>query len=274
MRYTFVLIAAAILVGGAGVSPAAAGGPQDSSPGAPASDFLSMLALAEPAGRLSRPLLIDADRSSPSPEAEVHTPGPEGINDTFSRQIDQRWALFSSQMTVRDRNSEADSALTPNKWQTEDTLRVNLFGPFSVFGQFGTRCDSMNSQEIKLTGKTGLVWKLQPLPRCEVQVRGGPTVIYDDPLRPERTKEQSDLFLEVQCRCPLPGRAQLEYDTSAVPALNLAERDRVSQDLRLALPLGKKGSFRLGAKHNWENTPAPKPWTDGMQLYVGVDLKR
>jgi hypothetical protein len=264
-----LLMTAAALVGGTALSVAPAGEPAAGNPAPPGGDRLALADLAGSASLLQRSALAEPGPTpAPVPAGEVG----QGIIGTYTRQIDQQWAMFSSQMTVRDGGAWTDSPLNPSKWQTDDTLRMKLAGPVAVFSQFGTRCDYM--EEVKLTGKTGLACKLEPWARCEVQLRGGPAVTYDDPLRPERTREQSDLLLELQCRCPLPGKVKLEYDTAAVPALNVTARDHVDQDLRLALPLGSKGTVRLGARHSWENTPAPRPWTEGMQVYIGVDLKR
>jgi hypothetical protein len=222
---------------------------------------------------LQRPVLLERELPSPATVPAL-AERADGIDASYAKKIDERWAMFTSQMTVRDTGSEPESPLSANKWHTNDLLRLKVAGPLMAFGELGAACDCMESQDVKFTGKTGLSCRLQPLPSCEIQLRGGPSVTYADPLRPERTKEQSDLLLELQCRCPLPAKAKLEYDTSALPAVGTAERDRVNQDLRLAFPLGTSGIFRVGAKHSWENTPTARPWTDGMQVYIGVDLRR
>jgi hypothetical protein len=200
--------------------------------------------------------------------------GPFGLDANFLQKYEDQWGGVSSKTMVHDSRALPDSPLSSSKWQTHDEMRMNVHGPIFLFSQVNAGCDALDNQELKLEGKTGLACKLEGGSRCELLLRGGPTMSCADPLRPERYKQESELLLELQCRCPLPGRVNLEYETAATPALSLAERDRLKQDLRLALPLGNLGKINVGAKHSWENTPAPRPWTDGMQFYIGVDLER
>src|SRR5262249_58368507 len=97
---------------------------------------------------------------------------------------------------------------------------------------------------------------------------GGPVMTFRD--RPGG--EEAQWLVEVQAKYSLPLRLGLEYQGSAMPALNPAARDRVTQDVRLAVPLSDYGQVRLGARHQWENTTSYRP--DGMQLYLGFELKR
>src|SRR5262249_48340881 len=108
---------------------------------------------------------------------------------------------------------------------------------------------------------------------AEVQVRGCSAVTYMDRPWSERAGESTELFVEVQYRCPLPGKLGLEYSGAAYPALNTGDHHRISQDVRLALPIGDAALLRLGAKHQWEDSLTPKPWQAGMQLYVGFEMK-
>src|SRR5262249_3977895 len=135
-------------------------------------------------------------------------------------------------------------------------------------------CDGVESQLLKLNGRTGLACKLSPFKGGEITVRGGPVVTCADPLRPEHRQDRSDLLLEVQCRCPLVGGLNLQYSGSATPALNQTEHARLDHDVRVALPFGDAGEVRLGAKHSWENVPAQKPMPDSGQVYFGLELKR
>ena len=97
----------------------------------------------------------------------------------------------------------------------------------------------------------------------------------EDPLRPLRlASEKSQMLLELEARCLLLGPVQLEYVGAAIPALDPLERNRIDQDLRFAVPLGQAGQLRLGAKCTWQDLTAPKSWNDGMQLYLGVGLRR
>jgi hypothetical protein len=254
LRLEFVLIAL-LCREGAVPRPAMAGGMPES----------------EPTGQ---PALVNW-KDLPS-AFEYPAPGdnPKEVKGSFSQKIEDPWGGISSKLEVHDFDSSPDNPLQKKKCNTEEAVRMTVSGPLYVFGQVGTSCESMDSQELKITSRTGLGWKVQPWSQFEVLVRGGHCVTCDDPIRPIRVKEESDLFLELQCRCPLPGKLNLEYQSTAFPALNISEHDRVNQDLRLAFPLWGLGQFRVGAKHSWENAIAPRPWAEGMELYVGLDLKR
>jgi hypothetical protein len=222
----------------------------------------------------SGPLVLEPEKTAPAKTPLPVPDQPEGLNGNFLREMQGGWGLLSSRMVVRDSGTLPESPFATNNWKTEQAVRMKVTGPLYVFGQVGTTCADTENQDLKLTGRTGLACKVPAPSGLEVMLRGSRSLTYTDPLRPERAKEQSDLQLELQCKCPLPGRLNLEYQGTATPALGLTERERLKQDLGLAIPLGEAGQFRLGAKHSWENTPAVKPWTEGMQLYIGVDLKR
>jgi hypothetical protein len=196
------------------------------------------------------------------------------VDGSFNQKINQPWLTFSSHLEVHDAVSEAENPFLVKKCQSDEEVRMDVTGPVFLFGRFGTSCACMDDQELTMTGRTGLAWKMEPWSHCEVVVRGGPSVTCADALRPQRVKEQSELLFEVQCRCPLPGKVNLEYQSSAVPALSVTERERLKQDLRLAFPVPGLGQFRVGARHNLENSGVVKPWTEGMEFYIGLDLKR
>jgi hypothetical protein len=222
----------------------------------------------------NRPIALVAEPPAGGGEARPVWENPLGLDANFLQKYEDQWGMLSSKTVVRDSIAGPDNAGSANKWQTESELRMNVHGPVYLFSEVNTGCDALENQELKLNGKSGVACKLEGWSRWELLLRGGPAVSCADPLRPERYKQESDLLLELQCRCPLPGRVNLEYESTATPALSADERDRLKQDLRLAVPLGNLGKVSVGAKHSWENTPAPRPWTDGMQLYIGVDLKR
>jgi hypothetical protein len=201
-------------------------------------------------------------------------PGEGETREKFLKKVEGEWGMFSSKLELHDATNPVDNPLGTRKWEHEHKLQVPLTGPVFVVGQVNATCTSMDSQEMKVIGKTGLGCKVSPWSRWELQLRGLTAVTYDDTSRASPTREQSELLLELEARCPLAGLVNLEYQTTAAPALTVTEHDRLKQDLHLAFPLGALGKFSVGAKHSWENTPTPHPWTEGMQLYIGVDLKR
>jgi hypothetical protein len=142
-----------------------------------------------------------------------------------------------------------------------------------LFGQLGAGCPLVDTQEVNLSSRTGLGWKVPTWPRGELLIRGGPSLNFDDPLHPERGREHSEFLLEIQGRWPLFSKLNLEYASSAAPALRPTEHDRLNQDLLFAIPVGATGQLRLGAKHTWEDPSISKPTLEGMQLYLGLSLK-
>jgi Protein of unknown function, DUF481 len=221
-----------------------------------------------------QPLPLDPDPARPAGGLPPPVDNADKLKRSFENKYEGFLGMLSTRMNVSDPDSAVPGTPPPYKFQTEQAMRLKVTGPLTLFGQLGADCNSLNSQELKLNGKTGLAWKWQGWPLGELQVRGGPSLTYDDPLRPVRMKEQSEVFLELQCKCPLPGKVNLEYQSSAIPALNVTERDRLKQDLHLAFPLGTLGKLNLGAKHSWESTPASRTGTEGMEYYIGIDLKR
>jgi hypothetical protein len=184
------------------------------------------------------------------------------------------WGALDSNTVLRDPGAGPERASFEEAWRTEQALRLQLYGPLFAFGQVGAGNKQAAAEELKVSGRTGVGCKLPSLFGAEMQLRGGSQMTCTDPQRPERLKEHSELLFEVQYRQPLFGRIGLEYQGTAVPAFDPTARDRIDQDLGLAMPVGGAGKLRLGAKHRWENLPTPKPGADGMQLYLGLELGR
>jgi hypothetical protein len=181
---------------------------------------------------------------------------------------------LTSSVTIHDPGPAPDDPLVVSRWHTDESVRFDLGSTLFFYGQIGAGCDGVESQLLKLNGRTGVACKLSPFKGGEITLRGGPVVTCADPLRPERRQDRSDLLVEVQCRCPLVGGLNLEYSGSATPALSPAEHDRLDHDVRFVLPLGGAGEVRLGARHSWENVPTTKPVLETGQVYFGLEVKR
>src|SRR5204863_1449987 len=99
-------------------------------------------------------------------------------------------------------------------------------GPLFVYGRFNAGYNTVMTQEMKWVGLTGIGCKVAPFGGAELQLRGGSRVTHaEDPLRPVRLpREQSQMLLELEARCPLLGPVHLEYVGAAVPALDPLER--------------------------------------------------
>ena len=190
-------------------------------------------------------------------------------------QVEGPWGSLKGQLQVDLPNtSEVRDA---KHWQAEQALQVPVAGPLYVFGKVSTDYNTATAQQRTFTGRTGIGCKLTPLPGSEIVLSGGSQTNYSqDPLQPRRLPvEKSQLIVELQANYSLLGPLKLEYQGAAMPAMDPLDRNRVQQDFRFAVPLGRAGDLRLGAKHQWEEQPgAARPWTDGMQLYLGIGLKR
>lgn len=189
-------------------------------------------------------------------------------------QLDGFFGSLTGQQTVRDGNfgDPWDDPLTKRGWQADQSWKMSLAGPVYAYGQFSAAAEEALQQDARLNGRTGLAWQM-PVPVVDLLFRGGPTVACSDPLRPDRMKEKSELLFELQGRCPLLFGVNLEYQGSACPAMSPLDRDWVSHELRLALPVGQGGTLKLGARQRWENVAEQRSTTEGAELFLGLELK-
>jgi hypothetical protein len=201
--------------------------------------------------------------------------GAAGQPGKYQSQNSGPCGTITSTQIVLDPAVVRAQPLAGDPWRSEESWHCDVAGPLYLFGQPGAACDPAVAPEIKITGRSGVGWKLPALvPGAQVQLGGGSALSLTDPLRPEPVRSHPGLFFEVQARYALPGRVGLEYQGSAVPGLSPLEHNRFNQDVGLAVPLGGAGRFRVGAKHQWEDGGQPRPLIDGMQLYLGVELGR
>lgn len=211
---------------------------------------------------------------APRPDSETVLDGADEVPRKARSQVDQPWgSLTSSQAVLGTSRSAADNPLSGNGWQMEEALDLPVTGSVFFFGKVGAGDDYAAAQEFKLAGRTGVGWKLPLSPGLELQFRSGSAMSYRDPLRAIRLQGNSQLLLEMQCRCPLPGQAGLEYLGSAYSPLNPADRDHLDHDLRVVVPVGKAGELRVGAKQSWDNFVESQLWTNRFQLHLDSGLK-
>jgi hypothetical protein len=195
----------------------------------------------------------------------------DGARRKLSNKADGSLGSLTTQVVLTAPGVGWESPLPAEAWRTEQAWKLEVFGPLSVFGQLGAGLTPAATEEMKVNGRTGLACKL-PVPALDVQLRGGPSVSCTDPQRAERTQAHSEMLVEVVARCPLWNGVGLEYQGSAAPALSPADRDHVDHDMRLALPLGRLGQLKLGAKHHWDGTATPHSWADGTQFYLSFGI--
>jgi hypothetical protein len=176
-------------------------------------------------------------------------------------------------LSLTDLDAAAAGPARQQAWKVDDSWRCPVAGPFSFYGQFGGNSAEKLQDDMKVNGRTELACKLSLFEAGEVELRSGPSLSYTDPLRPSSVKEKSEWLLELQGRWPLFAGVGLEYQGSLSPALTPTDKNRLSNDLRLAAPLGGAGKIQFGARHSWEGlTTDPRPTVDSMQFYLGVEL--
>jgi hypothetical protein len=187
------------------------------------------------------------------------------------------WGSLNSQMIVPEGRQvfSWEDPLHKRQWQTDEAWKYTVLGPFSLYGQVNAVTGEVQQQDVQVAGKTGLACSVPTgIPAAALILRSGPSISYSDALRPDRLRERAEWLLEVEGRVPLIGGIGLEFQGAALPALNPLDHDRVMQDLRLAFPMGSTGKLKLGAKRQWETTPAARVLNDSTQLYLGLELTR
>ncbi|HXG10322.1 MAG TPA: hypothetical protein VNK04_11205 [Gemmataceae bacterium] len=234
---------------------------------------------AEPTGASNTGWLLPGPSGPPGPQFpffwNIAEGGPEPPVETglpwVPRRPEDPWTARMAELREPPRHDEAPKSLG---WQIEEALPLPVPGRLFLFTQVGAGGGAEPAREVKLTGRTGLGWKLPLRPGTEVQLRSGPALSCSDPLRPESALGGSQLLVEMQCRWRLLEWAGLEYQGTAVPALHAAEQGRLDQDLGIVFPLGKAGQFRVGTKHTWAGTAEAQPWwRENLQLQVGSTLR-
>jgi hypothetical protein len=205
------------------------------------------------------------------------TPGWDGGGDfspNVKSQTDGPLGTLTAQTVLRDPRPGHDNTVPDSDWKVDDAWKLEVAGPVFVFGQLGAVPDAISGEEVKVNARTGVGCKVPLLFGAEVAVQGGPALANPDALRPDRGRDQSSLFVEVQCRCPLPGQLGLEFQGTAVPGVGTATPNKFTQDVHLAVPVGDGGTLKLGAKRDWQDAPgaASRSWADGGQLYLGFEV--
>jgi hypothetical protein len=240
-------------------------------------------AFAQPAQPAWRGLALGSGPPPRSELFEISDPfrlqpftDPRAFDGKATAQLEGPWGSLKSKLELESAARDLHGR-DGEHWQAEEALQVPVAGPLYVFGQVNYGYNTWTAQQLTVSGRSGVGCKLRPVKGGEIVLTGGSVLNYqEDPLQPNRLpQEKSQLVLELQARYSLLGALKMEYQGSATPALDPLERNRMQHDFRFALPLGQAGDVHVGAKRQWEDVPGPpRPWTDGMQLYLGVGLKR
>src|ERR1051326_3506658 len=168
----------------------------------------------------------------------------EGNKLSHGQQHDLDLAKLKSRTELM--GNEVAGPLRRNGWKTEDSLKMPLGGSVFIVGQVGANSDSVEQQQYKVTGSTGVGATLPA--GGEIQVRRVRSVTNYDPDDLMLIREQAKSSVEFTLRWKLPGDLKLEYTGEAVQ--QLLEHDLRKQDLRLAFPLTSSGQFHIGAKYH------------------------
>ncbi len=204
----------------------------------------------------------------------------EGDKQSAKNSWDAEWAALNGKSAFRDPDFvRNDPAKRHSSWSTDETVKVPVSDRLFVFGSVDAASDSVEQQQFRWSGKTGVGMKVRPWFLDDVQLRTGQALRYDDQDRPPTgvAAERSELFIDVSTKLPVPllGRPlNLEYTGTSIPAITGYERARVNQDIKFALPFADGSSkVQLGAKMTREDIPTQTPWFDRTQLYLGLELK-
>jgi hypothetical protein len=218
---------------------------------------------------------VDASGSAPLEAPIWATVKPE---DRERRKLRSKsptdWGVVESEFVWQAPEPGHDTPFERGEWSTDDLFAVPVAGPLHLFTGVEMGGQYAADQSMKVIGRTGVLWRMSLGEGIPLSVRGGPTVKYNDALRPERTKDQGTMEWEVKAQCPLIGPFNLEYLGEALPSMTPDERAQLKQDLNLFIPVNG-GKLKFGAKHQWVPGQAEARSTTGlMELYMGIEIGR
>jgi hypothetical protein len=185
------------------------------------------------------------------------------------------WGYVTSEFIWKAPEPGYDSPFERGEWSTEDLVAIPVTGPMYLFGEVALGGDYKPDQAMQAVWRTGVLWRL-PVNDSAIELRGGPTLKYNDALRPEKSKDQGAMLWEVKAKTPpLLGPLGVECLAQAQPAITPEDRSQVLSDLALFLPVSG-GKLKLGAKHRWEPGQQPDPRNPNglMQVYLGLEIGR
>jgi len=196
------------------------------------------------------------------------------IRLSHSHEMEILWAKLNAKTVVIDPNAAATVPVRRSGWQTEESVRLPLVGSLFVVGQVGANSGSIEWQQYKLIGKTGLGWKLPSWLGGEVQLRGGRSVANYDSDTDAMFPEQMKRFFEFNTRWPLADWLNVEYTGQTSSTMLPASHETLTHEFRLAFPLSNSGEFHIGAKYRAEDASTPSLWYERTKLLIGLELKR
>jgi hypothetical protein len=195
------------------------------------------------------------------------------IRLSLSRESNLLWAKLNSKVMVIDPNAVPNVPLRRSGWQTEESLRLPFFGSLFVVGQVGANSGSIEYQQYKLVGKTGLGWKLPSWLGGEIQLRSGRSLANYDSDSETMMPEQLKKFVELNTRWPLADWLNVEYTGQTSSTQSATAHDMLTHEIRFAVPLSNAGQFHIGARYKMEDTPSQTLWYERTKLLIGLEFK-
>jgi hypothetical protein len=181
------------------------------------------------------------------------------------------WGFVKTETILRAPEPTRDAPFERGHWETEDTVNVSMIGPFYLFGQMVLGGEYAGDQEMKIIGRTALLYKIPMKDERAIDVRFGPTVKVADAMRADSLRDEAELWLEVKAVVPVYGPVGLEYVGEALPAYTPFDRPRVRQELGFVVPRDG-GKVKLGARHRWQGAPDERAGNADMELFFGVEI--
>src|SRR5262245_6947925 len=167
--------------------------------------------------------IADADQSPRGGNELWHVAGLRRDQGRLTASQEARLDVFysKSKFDLPDPDYLRWNPYSGRGWKAEEELKVPIpvADSFFLFGSIDGSGDSFSQESVTMTSKAGVGWKWSPLPRSEVQLRGGRMTTYSDLYFPGRTAERSQVMVELMAKVPLFGSLQLQYKGKAVPAL-------------------------------------------------------
>lgn len=217
-------------------------------------------------------LAVQRAKSNPDEPAPLTSLGfrNDGRKLSMGRELSLDVASVNSRVALI--GPENNLPLRRTGWESEESLKLPFNRTFFVVGKFGADSGSLEQQQYKVVGATGLGVRL-PF-GGELLMRRGRSMTNYDPddlaLVPERSKD----YFELSTKWTLPGDVKLEYTQEQIAPQSPLGRDKVKRDVRFAYPLPNAGQIHIGAKYESPDSPVPAPWMDRMKIYLGLQLKR
>lgn len=193
----------------------------------------------------------------------------------LQNEITQSVVYHKSQFDISQLTPGDTQPYQSKDWRASELfkLSVPMMEALFFYGQVDSNADGWAYRKMTSIAKTGVGLKLIPLPKSELQLRGGPMITYIDENSATRVQALSRYSLEVLAKMPLFGRLSLQYSGNALRSAQPNLNNQFNQDLKLAITFNSGNQFHIGAKQQIEYFTSQSN-LEQTQLYLGFTLKR